>query len=271
MNKTLSKKAKLNPRKIRPQLFILVFAVVGSVFVIRSFAATPTIQTIDFSQYYPNTDMYKTSYLNGNNYIGGRTSWAVLWFGDVRSNGKYRMYNSNPASTSSRCHWDLFQWTSNSLLYRETTDTCGTNNEIKYTPGLAYLPKFWNGSNWKKTGNSAANYYESGQMKCSGNNQWVSEVFAQPVELAPGVKATHMRSTQTTTWNSGPGSSTGCKVGETSRYQENLYFVTDLPIYGSQAVAKGLKRSVGGSLDFYEQRGWDWDIWFDNWKTLPKS
>ncbi len=257
---------KLNKKLI---VFILSFSVLGVVLVVSSFAAAPNRVT-DFSKYYPNTDMYKTSYLNGNNYIGGSPAWAVLWFGDFNPDGSYKMYNSNPADVSGKCHWDQFKWAKNALLYSETRNMCNTDTDIQYSPGLTYLPRKWDGSNFLQSGDSVANWYEAGQLKCSGVNHWVSEIFEVPVELSPGVKATQVRSTQTTSWNSGPGSpTTGCKPGQTSHYQENLYFVTDLPIYGSQKVMPGLKRTVGGSLDFYSQRGWDWDIWFDNWKHLP--
>jgi hypothetical protein len=232
-------------------------------------AESPSAVT-DFSKYYPNTAMYKNSYLNGSNYIGGSASWAVLWFGDMKRDGSYKMYNSDPATTMSRCHWDQFKWQRDALLYIETSSTCGSTTDTLYSPGLTYLPRRWNGGYWQKTGDSTASYYESGQLKCSGTNHWLTEIFADPVELSPGLKATHVRSTQTTTWSAGEGSLvTGCKPGETSHYQENLYFVTDLPIYGTQQVTLGLKRSVGGSLDFYATRGWDWDIWFNNWKPLP--
>lgn len=224
----------------------------------------------DFSRFYPNTGMYKTNFLNGNNYVGNTPSWAVLWFGDIKSNGDYKMYNSNPAGSDARCNWDQFRWTVSSLQYSRTRNTCNTDTDIRYSPAIAYLPRSWNGKAFKKSGTSGATYYESGRLKCVGTNKWIAEIFANPVELSAGVNATHVRSSQTTTWTSGVGSTkTGCKPGETSRYQENLYFVTDLPIYDSQNVALGLKRSVGGSLDFYAQRGWDWDIWFDNWKKLP--
>ncbi len=225
----------------------------------------------DFSRFYPNTGMYKTKYLNGNNYVTTPASWAVLWFGDIKSTGQYKMYNSNPAGSDARCNWDQFAWTRTSLQYSRTRNTCGTtNSDIQYSPAIAYLPRTWDGKAFKKSGTSVATYFESGRLKCAGTNSWIAEISADPVELSSGVMATHVRSTQTTSWSSGPGSkTTGCKPGEKSRYQENLYFVTDLPIYGSQNVAPGLKRSVGGSLDFYAQRGWDWDIWFDNWKQLP--
>lgn len=270
MRKQKSKlKLKSNLQNKKLLLFVLAFATVGAAFIVSSFAATPNSST-DFSKFYPNTDTYKTHYLNGYNYTTETPAWAVLWFGDIKSNGLYKMYNSNPADKTGNCHWDQFRWTENALLYNRTRNTCNTNTDIRYSPGLTYLPRKWDGNYYQKTGDSSANWYESGQLKCSGNNHWVTEIFAEPVELAPGVKATHMRSTQTTTWDTGPGSTvTGCGPGEKSQYQENLYFVTDLPIYGSQNVAPGLKRSVGGSLDFYEQRGWDWDIWFNNWKELP--
>ncbi len=273
---------KSNLQKNKLLVFILTFSIVGVVFIISSFAATPASVT-DFSEYYPNISMHKTHYLSGNNYTGSTPAWAVLWFDPIKASGSsknppkntgsYKMYNSNPAVKEGKCHWDQFNWTTNTLLYSQTQNKCGKENtDIKYSPGITYLPRKWDGKDLKITGKSAAKWYESGVLKCSGENNWVTEVFATPVELAKGVKATHVRSTQTTSWTDGPGSSTtGCAPGQTSHYQENLYFVTDLPIYGSQSVAPGLKRSVGGSLDFYEERGWDWDVWFDNWKELPKN
>lgn len=257
------------PRR-RIWAFSTMAGLIGVVLLSQGFAAAPN-SVSDFSTIFPNTSISADYYLNGTNYAHDNQSWSVLWFGDAQKSGTYKMYNSDPASADGTCHWDQFNWHGQDLLYSQTRNTCGnTDTDIQYVPALVYLPKKWNGSDWQKSGDSTAKYYENGELVCSGTNHWVTTIAAEPVELASGVTATHMQSTQTTDWTSGPGSTnTGCKPGETSRYQENLYFVTDLPIYSSQDVAPGLKRSVGGSLDFYDQNGWDWDIWFDNWKALP--
>lgn len=270
----LQKTNRLNIKRALP--LVVVIALVGGFFVYRSFAAT-TSNIADFSKFYPNLDLYKTHYLNGNNYVGEK-SWAVLWFGDVQPNGFYKMYNSDPSpkNTASTCNWDRFQWTNSALFYSETYNNCSNpTTNIKYSPGIVYLPKTWKGGAWRQAGTSDATYYESGTLKCTGKNSWVAEIFAQPVELAPGVMATHVRNTQTTTYTSGDGSAaTGCYKGQTARYQENLYFVTDLPLVpekvSGKLLVRGLKRSVGGSLDRYDKtQKWDWDVWFDNWHQLP--
>lgn len=259
-------------------LILVLAAGLGGVSVFRSFADTPDASKahVDFSEFHPNTDLNTTHYLS-NNYVSGQSEWAVLWFDGVDTQGKYRMYNSDPAAAEAMCHWDEFRWTDTGLSYnrtvRDAQDLCGgleQSHTVTYTPGIVYLPRLWNGKGWVKQGRSVATFEEGGVKKCHGVIEWKSELFEKPVELDKGLTATHMRNTQQTSWTHGEGSETGCKPGAKTEYEENLYFVTDLQIQGDKAVAKGLKRSVGGSVDrLREGQNWDWDIWFHEWRPLP--
>lgn len=263
-------------------IIIVIVAVAGGLSMFRSYAGTPDTSKahVDFSEFHPNTSINTTHFLS-TNHTSGQEGWAVLWFSGLDKDGRYRMYNSNPASEDGACHWDDFQWTDTGLMYnstvRDSQSVCGgteQSHKVTYSPGITYLPRLWNGKSWLKEGRSVATYSEGGVSKCHGTIQWKTEIFEAPVELSKGVTATHMRSTQTTSWTHGSGSSTGCAPGVTSRYQENLYFVTDLQVKDSQTVTRGLKRSVGGNLDRYDEsepKKWDWDVWFHEWRSLPDN
>ena len=250
-------------------VFGLVFAAIGGVVIYQTFAL---VQSEDLHSYYPNTSLYRTHYLEGFNYRdpAAQPSRAVLWFED-QGDGKFKLYNSAPEDKIRRCHWDMLQWTGGYLNYSQTrSDHCASeDNSIVYSPAIKYMPRYWGGSYWSSSGQSAATYTENGRVACQGINSWKAEVLGW-VDLSPGVKAIHVRSNQSTYWTKGY-SPTGCSAGYTSKYQDNHYLVKNLPL-STGGSAKGLKRTVGGSLDIYNQtKKWDWDIWFDKWQPLPST
>jgi hypothetical protein len=283
--------ARLKPGTLRQRLllFAVVFAVIGGTLVFVSFADHSSGRVVDFRAIHPNEKLSADYYLSGYNYASNPDSpnWSVLWFDEMTRIGRFRMYNSNPASKDARCHWDQFTWTVRYLRYSQTRDKCdGNNTDIRYRPGIVYLPRAWqDGTYWTHDGQSAASYFEGMQLKCKGVTSWTAEVFADRVEIEKGVRAIHVRNTQNTTWTEGVGAvHSTCKPGEVDVYEENLYFVDGMPVrpeldgqLEKQRVSKpqrepGLRRSVGGNLDRYKKTNtWDWDVWVDEWRQLPSE
>lgn len=256
-------------------MLVLVFAALGGGYLVfTSFAATPTE---DLRTYFPGTtargNTYKTNYVAGLNYTTTPPSDAVLWFEQIGPARKqtFKMYNSSPADISRRCHWDLFTWGPTSLQYNETNHQCnGDNTDIAYVPGITYMPRKWQSTApWSLSGSSRATFSSGGVVKCKGTNVWTAEVVGW-VTIAPNVPTIQVRSNQTTTWDKDSGSDpTGCGPGVVSHYQDNYYFSPSLAL-PTGGVAKGLKRTVGGNLDRYNQTNqWDWDIWMNGWQKLP--
>jgi hypothetical protein len=101
-----------------------------------------------------------------------------------------------------------------------------------------------------------------------GTNAWVARILGVE-QIAPGGYALHWRTDQTTTWATGDGT-WDCLAGTVTRWREDYWFVNDLP--GPDGPAKGLKHTMGGSLDAngnYDGSANNWDIWFDRWTPLP--
>jgi hypothetical protein len=223
----------------------------------------------DLSQYYPDMSRSGGYYLEGPNYRPPlRPSEAGLWF-ELQSNAIFRQYNSGPASSTSRCHWDQLQWSAKLLTYSETSDQCnGADSDIVYSPAIAYMPRYWDGQPWSLSGSSNASYQNRGFLVCEGTSQWLAEVVRD--FIAPGAPAIHVRATIATSWTWGSDAS-GCAAGFTTHWQED-YYLARVPIAGSTLTAPALMRTVGGNLDTFNRTGvWDWDIWFDHWQELPSQ
>jgi hypothetical protein len=226
-------------------------------------------ETTDLSQYYPDMSTSGAYYLEGPNYRRPSSPTdAVLWF-EVQDNASFKQYNSGPASSTSRCHWDQLRWSSKLLTYSETRDQCqGVDNDIVYSPAIAYMPKDWDGQPWSLSGSSNAVYHDRGSLVCQGTSQWLAEVVRD--FITPGAPAIHVRATITTSWSWGTDPS-GCGAGSTTHWQED-YYLRLVPIAGSTLAAPALTRTVGGNLDTFNRTGvWDWDIWFDHWQQLPSQ
>lgn len=246
--------------------------------------------TVDLSQYYPNKPVASTQYLEGFNYKFNPKLRSVLWFEQVTNSSRvdgFRMYNSGPEDPNSRCNFDALNWTYDTtrkssspamLRYTQTRNSCSVSltkpvTDIVYSPGVSFIPRFWNdAAPWSITGSSTATYKEgtttsSLTTKCVGTNRWKAEIIGREIIDAPtGLSAIHWRSTQTTTWTSGSGSTySGCQPGAVTRWQEDYYLVDNLPT-STGGVAKGLKRSFGGNLDSNFP---NWDVWMDKWQPRP--
>lgn len=130
---------------------------------------------------------------------------------------------------------------------------------------------------WTRSGVSSAVYkegttYDNATVKCTGTNSWIAQIHGYE-QVAPGVTGIHWSTIQTTTWTSGSGSSTGCGVGQTTRWREDYWTHPNMPVWGSPGLSwQALKRSKGGNFDVPAAR---WDIWFDAyiampaWQTIP--
>ena len=68
---------KFNLRRVVP--VIAVVGLVGGYLVFRGFAMTQA-PSYNLKAYYPNTDLFTSQYLEGNNYIGSTPQRSVLWF-----------------------------------------------------------------------------------------------------------------------------------------------------------------------------------------------
>jgi hypothetical protein len=198
-------------------------------------------------------------YLAGENVAGTSPSPSVLWF-TLSGSGTFRQYNWSPFVT---CHWDQLQWTAGLLRYQSTHDQCGTaEDEIDYSPGVAFLPQSWTpGVPWAVSGSSAAIYIDHDRVVCQGINRWTSdEVSAGQVDV--------FQDMQTIAWTSGADPS-GCAAGSVTRWYEN-FTIAALPVDGSAGTAGALVREVGGDIDRFVATGqWDYDVRFSAWKQLP--
>lgn len=244
--------------------YMLIFGILGGGYMVFKSSAS----SVPMSNYYANTNRYKAGYyLDGNNYANPTApSKSVLWFETAGKTG-FKQYNSSPYD---RCHYDLLNWTNTEQQYTQTVDLCGTNNnKTEYSPGISYMPKYWDDTQtWSKSGTSATTYTNHGVITCKGNNVWDSKVVGW-VDLTPTQKAIQLQNNQVTTWTSGSDPS-GCKAGFTTKWQENFYLIPNLPINGTGDFDFALKRSVGGNIDTYNlTKKWDYDVWFDSWKKLP--
>lgn len=223
----------------------------------------------DLQSYYPNPSLYINYYLSGNNDINPNSQSAVvLWFAP-QGQGKFKIYNSSPTSSISTCHWDLLSWgTDNYLRYSQTHDECpgNTPNDIVYSPGIIFLPKFWNSKlPWSLNSQSSASYYQNGALKCTGTISYKAEIVGIE-QISPNQPGIHWRTTQTTNWKTGnvPGL---CSAGFTTHWQEDYWLTDQLPVQNGNPT-KGLKRSKGGNLDITSG---NWDVWFDAWNFLPNT
>lgn len=245
------------------------------------------------NSYYPNLNVYTGYYLNGTNY-GSPTatvtaSPSVLWFqNDSAIAGGFYQYNSGPSQSAKTdkpsqaidtCHWDQLAWTTSGLVYSETSDTCGTNdNQINYSPGIVFMPVDYSTApaaqgGWQKSGNAPTTYTDKGVVTCQGTNSWTSKNMGL-VTLTGNEQALWFQNNQTTTWTSGYDSTTGCGVvngvDQVTTWQENFYLVQTLPVYGTATTAYALAREAGGNISNYQTNGhWDYDVWFNNWTPLP--
>jgi len=213
------------------------------------------------ADYYPGTST--GTYLIGYNYVSQPPSVTVLW-NDRQDADTFRQHNWGPYQ---RCHTDQLSWwaeVDGYLRYVSTTDTCtpGQSTAIIYSIPIIFLPRTWSGSYWSLTGTSSATYVINGITRCTGTTAWKAEILGLET-IAPNEVGLHWRTTQTTTWATGDVTG-GCWAGAITHWQEDYWFVNDLP--GPNGPAKGLKRTKGGNLDVDAGR---WDIWFDRWAALP--
>ncbi|MBI1863598.1 hypothetical protein HYS03_00055 [Candidatus Woesebacteria bacterium] len=221
----------------------------------------------DLRSYYPNYQMYQKYYLEGFNYVNGNKQRAVIWF-EPQDKWSFRLYNYAPEDPNSRCHYDQLSWWDDGFLrYVKTHNECPgtTSNEIVYDPPIIFLPRYWSEKKpWSLNNQSNATYYENGQQVCTGVNNYTGSVIGWE-EIAPGVKAIHWRTTQTTNWKTG-NIQGRCYAGYTTNWQEDYWLIPSMPKQGGES-ANALKRTKGGNLDVQAD---SWDIWFDYWKPLPK-
>lgn len=275
--KSKNKKAKSLFTKSRLIVASLSVAAVGSVFAYRALAA----RTIDLSELYPNTNRYQSHYLEGNNYVSGQPSRAVIWFERLNKSDntkhEYKMYNSAPEDKNAKCHWDHLSWQDGYLLYSQTHNDCGSaNNDIVYSPAIKFLPKKWQyKSPWEISGSVKATYKENGKTVCTGTNTYKGVVIGME-KITPDESALHWRTNQVTKWTWNKAGYTGtCQKGATTRWQEDYWLSNKIPAAtqpnqkNSEREYGGLRRTQGGNLDTSKAR--DWDIWFDMWTPLPSK
>jgi hypothetical protein len=249
--------------------------------------------TVDLLGYYPNPSMLRTHYLEGFNYSFRPARRSVMWFEKAGTQtsriDSYRLYNSGPEDAQSRCNFDQLSWNYTNtnkttapatLRYTQTRNTCNLSatkpaTDITYSPGIQFLPRFWTDtSTWSVSGSSKATYKEGTSAatlttKCVGTNTYKAEIIGREVIDPPtGLTAIHWRTTQTTKWTSGSGSTySGCRVGATTNWQEDYYLIDALPVAGG-GTQKAVKRSIGGNKDITYP---NWDVWFDRWQPLPNG
>jgi len=215
----------------------------------------------DLQGYYPNSALYQTEYLQGQNYVVSPPSYAVLWF-ERQDQYTFLQHNFAPSDPKARCHTDYLSWWPDHFLrYVKTVDSCGAQTTtIDYgTQGnpIIYLPDLWNGSTWSLSGSSPAVYTVDGLVECTGTNRWSAQILGVE-EMAPGEFGLHWRSNQTLTLS-------GSACAPTTHWQEDYWLVQDLP--SPSGPQKGLKRTQGGDLDRSTYP--DWNIWMDDWAGLP--
>lgn len=267
MTKSKNKKLSFKSNRINPMLLAIIMVLCGGIgFGILTVTSAAT-KTYDLKKYYPNTTQYDKRYLEGYNYISGEPQRSVLWF-ESQDQWTFRAYNSGPEDQNARCHWDeLSWWDDGTLRYSKTHHECPgeTASEIIYDAPIIFLPRYWSARQepWAINGSSGAKYYENGNLRCTGTNNYTAEIIGEE-EIAPGQTGIHWRTTQTTNWDTGdvPGK---CYVGYTTKWRED-YWLSKLPLPNGKEKG-GLKRSVGGNLDNDDS---SWDVWFDKWENLPK-
>lgn len=236
--------------KVLLSTMLLVVQPVAASEVLAGADVVARAPTYDLASFYPNASMaFNGYYLNGYNHNSSPPSRSVLWFENM-SSGRFRMYNSLPGE---RCHFDELTWQSRQLVYSKTYHRCeGAVHESTYSPPIVFIPRQWSGTSWSRTGESQVTQRLDGAIVCTGTNKWKAQIIGW-IDIAPGERGIHWRSTQTTTWKSG-----SCAPW-TTRWQED--YVMSTSIAGG---APGLKRSIGGNLD----GGFNWDVWMDRWERI---
>src|ERR1700737_2241428 len=116
-------------------MLLTLAMMLGSVWLSR--VDVVAAQSIDLSQYYPNTSMISGYYLQGHDRLG--SAGQVLWY-EAQDSSNFRQYNSAPDSASRRCNWDQWQISAAVLSYSETNNTCPApppappaSNDISFT------------------------------------------------------------------------------------------------------------------------------------------
>ena len=275
-------------KKITATASITAILLLAPVFTQNGSAAS-----VNLLAYYPNPTMLRTHYLEGYNYSFTPARRSVMWFEKVGTQtskvDSYRLYNSGPEDPQSRCNYDQLSWSYSStskatapatLRYTQTRNTCNLSatkpaTDITYSPGIVFLPRYWTDTNtWSTTGSSQAIYKEGASAatlttKCVGTNTYKAEIIGREIIDPPtGLTAIHWRTTQTTKWTSGSGSTySGCRPGAITNWQEDYYLIDALPVVGG-SPQKGVKRSIGGNKDITYP---NWDVWFDRWQPLPSG
>jgi|GEM_PF-2010117 len=261
---------KLKANRFIP--FVAIIALVGGLFVIRSFATTSGVY--DLRSFYPNKNIFATKYLEGNNYASGAPERSVLWF-EPQDRYTYKMYNAAPQNADRKCNYDVLSWWDDATLrYSETSNDCGTYtaNKVVYDAPIIFLPATWNSqSPWQLTGKSAVKYYEMNQagvyvLRCTGTTNYIAKIFGIE-NVTPAEPAIHWQTTQITDWESGavPGR---CHQGYKTRWQEDYWMTTNSLKTRDGNIEKGIRRTKGGNLD---APGSGWDVWYDGWYNLPNS
>ncbi len=245
-------------------LFVAAFAVAGFSLLTISSAAGGQV---NLKSYYPNFDQTQNNYLEGFNHKNNEPLRSVLWFEQLNEQ-TFRAYNSEPENPNSRCYWDELSWQEEGALrHSKMHDSCpgSTPSETIYDTPITLLPQKWKKSSgaWLYEGSTGVSYYESGQLRCIGTNNYVSEIVGEE-EIAPGKTSIHWRTTQTITWEAGDTDGK-CFKDPTMNLQEDRWLST-LPKPGGKE-AKGLKRTKEGNLDTNQSKR---DIWFDKWERLPR-
>ncbi|MFO0971110.1 MAG: hypothetical protein U0520_02030 [Candidatus Saccharimonadales bacterium] len=270
---------KLEVKRVLP--LVIVISLVGGLFVYRSFAAVQQAPAYDFATYFPNNQLFKSQYLEGNNYVNGSPERSVLWF-EPQDQYTFKMYNAAPQNQDRRCHSTVLSWwPDNTLRYSETASGCAKNstspsassvpNKIVYdakSPIILLPRKMVKGEKWQYNGKTTAQYFEQVngkfQLKCTGSVTYTSRILGQE-KVTPREDALRFQKTQATTWQTGavPGK---CVKGETTRWQEDYWLTDTLKAQGG-GTTKGLRRAKGGNQDLKEG---SWDVWYDGWAILPK-
>jgi hypothetical protein len=212
----------------------------------------------DLSTYYPAADGARW-YLKGSNYVTQPPSYAVLWF-QWQDSMTFLQHNGAPDGPQASSNTDQLSWWPDGYLrYVRTINSCASQTTvIDYgTTGspIIYLPRTWQGSNWRLDGVSPAVYSVDGQVTCTGSNTWTAQILGVE-RMTPTEVGLHWRSIQTLNL-------AGSACAPVTHWQEDYWLVRDLP--GPTGPTRGLKRTKGGNLD----SGIGWDIWFDRLDPLP--
>lgn len=213
---------------------------------------------VDLKTYYPNYELI------GSHYLYQTSPNQVLWF-ERKDQYTVRMYNSDPKSSTARCHWDeLSWWNDNTFRYSKTHDECPGKpiTETIYDPPIIFLPRIWNprNGNWSLSNQAKVTHSENGVVTCTGLNKYTASIIGWE-EIHPKVYGLHWKTEQNTIWDSFGK----CNGWEPTLWQEDYWFINNLPVEG-KVPSKGLKRTKGGNLKVVSE---NWDIWFDTWKKLP--